>query len=337
VTDLFRVAKRGVVVAGLTGLLAVPCTFAEPQATAGQSVPPRRAHHALVYDESREKVLMTGGSTPVDGGRSFTFFDDLWELGGAGWAPLAPTGRKMSGMQLAWDAQGRRIVAFGGFDGSPKGDLLALGNGSWRSIGAHPEVRAAEACFVFDARRKRFVLFGGGGEGRSVRADTWEHDGTSWKKIQIESPPGRQAASMVFDAARGVAVLFGGMPAGTPGQPPASLGDTWEYDGARWIRREGASPSPRHAAGMAFDDRRDRVILFGGAGPDGFLGDTWSWDGTAWKRLAESGPAPRAMGYLAYDTARDRVILFGGRTGWPDGDRNDTWQWDGAAWKELTP
>jgi hypothetical protein len=330
--------KRCAIAAGMMGILTVSLSpsAGTAVAAAGQQVPPRRAHHALVYDESRQKILMTGGSTPVDGGKSFTFFDDLWEFNGTRWALLGATRRKMSGMQLAYDSGGRRVVSFGGFDGAPKGDFLFLQDAVWKTIGPHPEVRAAESSFVFDARRGRFVLFGGGGEGRSVRSDTWEYDGTAWKKIAIEGPPGRQAASMVFDATRGVTVLFGGMSAGSPGQRPPSLGDTWEYDGTRWTRREGAGPSPRSAAGMAFDAKRGRVILFGGMGPDGFLSDTWSWDGASWTRLAESGPAARAMGYLAYDKARDRVVMFGGRIGWPDGDRNDTWEWDGAAWKELT-
>ena len=322
-----RGARCSFAVAGLMGLLA-------PAAPEHQA-PPRRAHHALIYDESRQKVLLTGGSTPADGGRSFTFFNDLWMLDGERWAPLEPSGKRLSGMQLAYDSVRRRVVSFGGFDGAPMGDLRALENGAWQTLGTHPEVRAAESSFVFDAKRDRFVLFGGGGEGRSVRGDTWEYDGASWKKIPVESPPGRQAASMVFDAARGRAVLFGGMGAGSPGQRPPALGDTWEYDGARWIRHEGAGPSPRSGAGAAFDPKRSRVILFGGMGADGFKGDTWSWDGASWKLLSETGPAPRAMGYLAYDKARDRVILFGGRNGYPDGDQSDTWEWDGAAWKEL--
>jgi hypothetical protein len=35
---------------------------------------------------------------------------------------------------------------------------------------------------------------------------------------------------------------------------------------------------------MAFDERRGRVVLYGGSGPRENLGDTWEWDGVRWPR-----------------------------------------------------
>ncbi len=31
------------------------------------TIPPKRAHHELIYDEANKTILMTAGSTPVDG------------------------------------------------------------------------------------------------------------------------------------------------------------------------------------------------------------------------------------------------------------------------------
>jgi hypothetical protein len=86
------------------------------------------------------------------------------------------------------------------------------------------------------------------------------------------------------------------------------------------VQKQVAGPDPRNGAGAAYDSKRGLVILFGGAGADGFTEDTWSWDRTTWKKLADTGSEPRAMGYLEYDSNRDGVVLFGGRKGWPDGD-----------------
>jgi hypothetical protein len=38
---------------------------------------------------------------------------------------------------------------------------------------------------------------------------------------------------------------------------------------------------------LAYDRRRDRVVLFGGrkGWPDGDLNDTWEWDGATWRRI----------------------------------------------------
>jgi N-acetylneuraminic acid mutarotase len=228
------------------------------------------------------------------------------------------------------------MVSFGGYTGpAHRGDLRVLAGNAWQTIGRHPEMAVAEPGFVYDSRRDRFVTFGGSAGPGQLLGTTWEYDGATWTKVSVPSPPARMAHAMVFDERRGRTVVFGGMGVGAPGQPPPSLGDTWEFDGQTWTRLEVAGPSPRSGAGAAYDHRRALVLLFGGVTADGFQGDTWSWDGTEWKKLAETGPEPRGMGYLAYDKARDRVVLFGGRKGWPDGDLNDTWEWDGAVWRRI--
>jgi hypothetical protein len=42
-------------------------------------------------------------------------------------------------------------------------------------------------------------------------------------------------------------------------------------------------PSARSGHGMAYDDARRVVLMFGGSGST-MLGDLWSWDGTRWMR-----------------------------------------------------
>jgi hypothetical protein len=317
-------------------LLATSMVLVAAPAIAQSATPPRRAHHSLVYDEVGRRALLWGGSTPIDGGRSSIFFNDLWSFDGQHWTALEPSGEKASGAQFAWDAKRNRVVSFGGYNGRSLGDLRVLEGTTWRALGQHPELRAAEPGFVYDASRDRFVAFGGSSGPGNALGETWELDGTQWSKVSVPGPAPRQAHVMAFDAQRGRTVVFGGMGAAPPGQRPAMLGDTWEYDGAAWTQRHVAGPSPRSGAGAAFDSRRGIVVIFGGVGDDGFLGDTWSWNGTAWRKLADTGPEPRGMGYLVYDAHRDRIVLFGGRKGWPDGDLNDTWEWDGSVWRRVT-
>jgi Galactose oxidase, central domain len=295
--------------------------------------PPRRAHHALVYDDRRQVVLMTGGSTPLDGGQRFEFFNDLWAFGDSGWRSLSESGERVSGIGLAYDDRRGQVLSFGGYNGQSLGDLRRLESDQWQLIGRVPEIAAAEPGFVYDSKRDRLVVFGGSaGPGRAL-GETWEYDGAAWTRVAGPAPPARQAHAMVYDARRGRTVLFGGMGVGPQGQAPPALGDTWEYDGTGWVLRDGPAPPPRHGAGVAYDSHRGLVILFGGAGADGFLGDTWAWNGTVWRQLSATGPEARAMGYIAYDKRRDRVVLFGGRKGWPDGDLGDTWEWDGTRWQ----
>lgn len=278
---------------------------------------------------------MTGGSTPLDGGQRFQFFNDLWTFGDSSWRLLSESGERVSGIGLAYDDRRGQVFSFGGYNGQSLGDLRRLEGDKWQVLGRAPEIAAAEPGFVYDSKRDRFVMFGGSaGPGRAL-GETWEYDGSAWTRVAGTAPPARQAHAMTYDARRGRTVLFGGMGVGPQGQVPPTLGDTWEYDGTSWVPRDGPAPSPRHGAGVAYDSRRGLVILFGGLGADGFLGDTWAWNGMVWQQLSATGPEPRAMGYLAYDKRRDRVVLFGGRKGWPDGDLGDTWEWDGSRWQRF--
>jgi hypothetical protein len=318
-------SRRVVLLASLFAL--IPTTLAsQPES------PPRRAHHALIYDGSRERVILTGGSTPLDGGQRFEFFNDLWEFDGARWRSLPPSGDRLSGVGLAYDARRQQLVSYGGFDGKARGLVRVLRDNTWTTLGDRTERVAAEPGFVYDSARDRFVAFGGSAGMGQAYGDTWEYDGTNWTRKEIVGPPARQAHVMVYDERRNRVVVFGGM-AITPGAQPTPLADTWEYDGIRWQKIDVAGPSARLSAGATYDAMRGLVILFGGSSPAGFNGDTWSYDGRAWRKLSDAGPEPRAMGAIAYDRKRDRTVLFGGRKGYPDGDLADTWEWDGTAWQ----
>jgi hypothetical protein len=304
---------------------------------ATDSTPPSvRAHHALAYDEVLERVILTAGSTPRDGGNRFEFFNDTWAFDGAQWNLLTASGDQISGVRLAWDAKGRRMLSFGGF--LPTNRSVALlrewRDGAWRTIGDLAEQPTTEGGFVYDIRRERFVAFGGSGGRGQYNSDTWEWDGAAWTKLAVSGPSGRMSQAMVYDARRGRTVVFGGM-TGQPGSRPTLLNDTWEFDGRAWSQIAIEGPSPRHGAAVAYDSKRGLVMLFGGYAGETLAADTWSFDGRSWQKLADAGPDGRGSA-MAYDAKRDRLVLFGGRgDGWPNGDKNDTWEWDGTQWARV--
>lgn len=326
--------RRGAQVAAVLFLVAMRTAQAQPAATSAS--PPRRAHHALVYDASVGRVLLTGGSSPRADGSCCDMFNDTWSFDGRRWSPLGASAIGMSGMRLYLDAAGT-VRSFGGFDGQAIAAFRALRDTAWVAEPVPPALAVTEPGVAFDGRRQRLVVHGGSTAVGATLMEHWEFDGRVWSRRDIALPSARQAHAMTFDARRGVVVLFGGAVPAPRGQRPSSLGDLWEFDGTSWrdVRTTGG-PSPRHSSGVAWDARRGRTIVFGGVGPDGLLGDTWGWDGAKWTRLADTGPAPRAMGYLAYDAMRDRVVLFGGRLGWPN-DAADTWEFDGTSWARIIP
>jgi hypothetical protein len=298
---------------------------------AQEMLPGKRAHHSIIYDAKLSRVILTGGSTPLNGGSSFIFYDDTWAFDGKRWEKQDVTSDQRSGAALAQEMPKGKVYSIGGFRNNISlADVRVLNKKGWSTVSTLPLPGITEAGVVYDSKRKVFVLFGGSISGGGVNNNTWEWDGEKWKKIESENPPGRQAFTMVYDEHRKVTVVFGGMGA----TPKEIFGDTWEYDGKTWKKVSDGGPGARMAMGFTYDSKRGMLIIFGGSSANGILGDTWGWDGKDWKQLSTSGPQPRMMGYLAYDRLRDRVVMFGGRRGWPN-DANDTWEWDGSMWTEI--
>ena len=296
------------------------------------SLPPKRAHHGLIYDEANKNILMTSGSTPLNGGQSFKFYNDIWKFNNAQWSQVTTTGDERSGIRLAYDSKRNRIFSYGGFNGSSSlSDLRILDGNEWKLLSNAPEMKTAESGFVYDINRDKLIAFGGSASRGQVNNTTWEWDGSTWTKFNGSGPEGRQAFVMVYDSKRMRTVLYGGM--GTsPGQV---FGDTWEFDGKIWTKITDTGPGPRTGAGYTYDSNRGLLILFGGDDASGTThNDTWGWNGVVWTKLSDAGPTARVMGNLAYDKDRDKIVLFGGRPSWPN-DVNDTWEWDGTQWTEV--
>jgi len=306
--------------------------FLHSNSLVAQQKPGLRAHHELVYDENKEVILMTAGSTPLNGGSSFEMYDDVWKFDGQSWKEIGHTGDRRSGIKTAYDSKKKQLYSFGGWlDGNSLSDLRVLENAQWRNVSDLPDMKASEPGFVYDVARDRLIAFGGSSARGLVNNQTWEWNGTSWKRFEGRGPQGRQAFVMAYDSKRKKTILFGGMD-GAGNQ----FNDLWEFDGKKWdsIPVSGANPGLRISSGYAYDSKRGLLIIFGGISGQDIRNDTWSWNGKQWKQLSSTGPSARAMGYMAYDKKRDRIVLFGGRLSWPN-DANDTWEWDGVKWKEV--
>ncbi len=184
-----------------------------------------------------------------------------------------------------------------------------------------------------DLARGRMVVIGGDG-----LSDPWERGDARWVQVepQSEQPARVTGHALAYDAARGRTVIFGGF-----GSGGLEIGETWEWDGARWTEIPPSTPGPpaRAQHNMVYDSRRARVVMFGGnfQAQEPWFTDTWEWDGRAWHDVTPPGPSPtgRTWPALAYDAARGRVVLFGGYNE-QDGILDDHWEWDGEAWTPIT-
>jgi len=95
-------------------------------------------------------------------------------------------------------------------------------------------------------------------------------------------------------------------------------------------------PSARYGASMAFDSKRNKIVLFGGCQGDCSNGsnksnETWEFDGATWTKITTvHSPTPRLWAGMVYDTQREVIVLFGGY------QLNDTWEYDGTDWTQIT-
>lgn len=201
---------------------------------------------------------------------------------------------------------------------------------------------------VYDAHRRRHVMFGGMGTEfgaiQNTRNDTWEYDGTNWVQVvQAVAPSPRVDFGFAYDADRRRVVLFGGATnSAFAGSSPN--GETWEYDGTNWMQfRPTTSPRPRVHPALFYDPVRKVTTLYGGDTDDPGNprpGDLWVWNGTNWLARAVPGPRPLFGGQygspprpqMVWDEARGYAVL-------PPVFPNDgtsslrvTWVWNGEHW-----
>lgn len=102
-----------------------------------------------------------------------------------------------------------------------------------------------------------------------------------------------------------------------------------------WVQVDVEGPPARHSPAMAYDSRREVVVLFGGfTGRErdaNMYGDTWEWDGTTWTLLAPSGAHARARHGMVFEpklgTLISHGVAFAGRP--------ETLVWTGDEWEPL--
>src|SRR5262245_54087781 len=108
-----------------------------------------------------------------------------------------------SGHATAYDGARRRLVLFGGSDGSRRlSDTWEWDGAHWLNVTPRvsPTPRVGHK-MVYDSARGRVVLFGG--DDGNWLGDTWEWDGSVWVNATSGvSPPARDHHAMAYDSAR---------------------------------------------------------------------------------------------------------------------------------------
>ena len=306
----------------------------------GQTTPPvtpsPREYHAMAWDSIRNRVVLFGG---FDGSAPLA---DHWEHDGTNWINRAPiqTPPARFGHSLSFNPVTGRCILFGG--NGYRQDTWEYDSviNTWisRSTGANnTPVGRQNHWTEFNFANNKTVLFGGKDATLATLSDTWEWEPSvlplgGWvKKTPAVSPPGRHGHGLTYElsATFSGVIMFGG--SDSQGRP---LSDTWAWDGVTWAEPFPAPPARSYSA-AAYDELRQRVVLFGGKHATGYFGDTWEWEGGKWVRKFQQVAPPVLCAHrLVYSTARNRVVLFGGSVA--STNFNETWEYDGQTWVKPT-
>ncbi|MFO0583853.1 MAG: hypothetical protein U0229_16400 [Anaeromyxobacter sp.] len=341
---------------GCTGIGPDPCTTFQPAiaetsrledgfalAFAPGVSPPARSGHAMtdVRDQGRAWLfdgLGTSTNYPLQ---------DEWTWDGVRWTQIPTTANiSSSGLMrgtLAWLGAGR-LVQVGGViqgtgasyptPGSITTQTRLTSDPSWSIVSTNDPFGYAEPtgngaddqAMVWDTTHQEAVYFRGTENGVATWTGKWAASDPAWNGPGVlwtphplaTLPPTSSGHRLAHCPVAGGTVLFGG-----------DTGDTWIWDGASWSwMTTPRSPAQRRDHVMWCDEKRGRVLVFGGS----LLDDVWEFDGVTWYQLFPfARPTPRTLAAGAYVSARGEGVLFGGNAGTQASASGDTWVVDGAA------
>jgi hypothetical protein len=138
--------------------------------------------------------------------------------------------------------------------------------------------------------------------GSSGFNETWEWTGDQWLLHSGAGTPRGIGFGLAYDSLIQRVVLFG---------IPAE--QNYEWDGSTWQGSvPDVQPPPRLKHGMAADDARGRLILFGGKSTQPGqmpLADTWERTASGWIERFPTQAPPAGVAALAHDASRARTVL----------------------------
>ena len=283
--------------------------------------PSSRTEYAMVYDATRQRVLLFGG------GNAAAQFNDLWSWDGSTWTLLSASGPSARvGAIMAWDDINHRVLLYGGVSGaSQPTDLWSWNGTAWTQLSASGGPPIRHAAGGYDNARARLVVHRGF-SGSAPQRDTWEWDGATWTQAATTTPIDFTVplpSAMVWDTTRHALLMLTGEGAG-------SASSLWQWSGTAWTEL-GFGPSIVVPAPVTSLGGNAVIALHGNPASVSTM-VTHRWNGTSWSVVPGAGPPKRFLNALAFDAARHRVVLFGGQTA--AGVLGDTWEWDGAAWTQ---
>jgi N-acetylneuraminic acid mutarotase len=168
--------------------------------------PPARYGHAMAYDESINRVVLTGGNTFSDG-----YKDDTWTYTTStnSWTELSPIGNvdALKWSSMIYDSVNQKCILFGGDLGDNPSDHTWVYDGQTNAWSQrYPTVTpSGRMCpgLVFDSSNNVVILFGGIADYENPYDDTWtySYESNDWTDMEesSESTTPTTPTGYVFD------------------------------------------------------------------------------------------------------------------------------------------
>jgi hypothetical protein len=239
--------------------------------------PPVRNLAGVAWDSRRHTLVMHGGTYDRD--RSY---DETWEWSRpTGWKRFTGPGPGLRDhTQMAYDPGRGKAMLFGGSGSDPNvalADTWEFDGTRWERVATAGPPALVHHAMQYDPALRRVVVFGGFTPGGRHVGDTWAWDGTRWTALPPAAEP-RSHARMAYHRRLNLLLVAGAMRSTSL---VAARGD------AGWAPLAvTGGPSLRYLPEVAYDARRNVLVLFGGGdlASGELLNDTWEFDGTAWQR-----------------------------------------------------
>src|SRR3989344_1143324 len=296
--------------------------------------------HTVVYDSFHKRMILFGGwdGTTRTNDVGELSLDDSFASSPPQWRKLNPSGTKPSARTThgaIYDADAKRMIVWGGFDGGDLGDTWELDlttrySEAWTQLtpsGTGPVARS-QLMVAYKQATKKMYIFGGLVGAGDYRNDLFEldlTDGTeAWTQLKAEdaagNPGSRADGVMVYDSGNNRLLIFSGY------NGTNRLSDLWKWDiaGAAFSEvSDGAPPSAREFAEAVYDPNNSRMMVTGvrdGTSSASIFEDLWELNTTsgseAWTDrtppIGERQSGVRSA-YACFDSLNKLMIFFGGQ------------------------